>query len=92
MIFQFVDDCQNFSNHLFEHFRVLRLFVTYYLDEISTLKQGKIENVAANKFIHNKKRQKHLVSHLLAERLPNNNMPHAPLNVIQSCLIIKQEL
>ena len=29
----------------------MRLFVTYYLDEISTLKQGKIENVAANKFI-----------------------------------------
>ena len=92
MIFQFVDDCQNFSNHLFEHFRVLRLFVTYYLDEISTLKQGKINNLAANKFLHNKKRQKYLVSNFLAERLPDNNMPLAPLNVIQSCLISKQKL
>ena len=88
-MFQLVDDCQNFSDHLFEHLRVLRLFVTYYLDEISTLKQGKIENFAASKFIHNKKRQKYLVSNLLAVALPNNNMPHAPLNVIQSCLISK---
>ena len=62
MIILLVNDCQNFSDHLVEHLRVLRLFVTYYLDEISTLKQGKIENFAASKFIHNKKRQKYLVS------------------------------
>ena len=33
----------------------VRLFSTYYLDEISTLKQRKIENCAASKFIHNQK-------------------------------------